>query len=70
MKDYRMVKEVMFGTMEGESSRGRPCREWLNDIKKWGGEEIYIRYSTERRRITALGERWFGGHWTPTTYGL
>jgi len=26
MKDNRLVKE-MFGTMEGESRRGRPCRE-------------------------------------------
>ena len=42
MKDNRLVKEVMFGTMEGESRRGRPCREWLYDIKEWGGEEIHI----------------------------
>src|SRR6218665_345928 len=39
MKDNRLVKEVMFGTMEGELRRGRPCREWLDDIKEWGGEQ-------------------------------
>ena len=37
-----MVKEVMFGTMEEESRRGKPCREWLDDIKERGGEEIHI----------------------------
>ena len=40
MKDNRLV-EVMFGTMEGELRSGRPCREWLDDIKEWGGEEIH-----------------------------
>ena len=34
MKDNRLVKEVMFGMMEGETRRGRPCREWLDDIKE------------------------------------
>ena len=42
MKDNRLVKEMVFGTMGGESRRGRPCREWLDDIKEWGGEEIHI----------------------------
>ena len=42
MNDNRLVKEVMFGTMEGELRRGRQCREWLDDIKEWGGEEIHI----------------------------
>src|SRR6218665_1793828 len=42
MKDNRLVKEVMFGTMEGEMRRGRPCREWLDDIKEWGCEEIHL----------------------------
>src|SRR6218665_2593604 len=73
MKDNRLVKEVMFGTMEGKSRRGRPCREWFDDIKEWDGEEIHIAYSTEWRMITAREERWCGRHWTPTgaepTYG-
>src|SRR6218665_420798 len=42
MKDNRLVKEVMFGTMEGELRRGRPCRKWLDDIKECGGEEIHL----------------------------
>ena len=41
MKANRLVKEVMFGMMEGETRRGRPCREWLDDIKEWCGEEIH-----------------------------
>ena len=41
MKNNRLVKEVMFGAMEGES-KGRSCREWLDNIREWGGEEIHI----------------------------
>ena len=32
----------MFGPMEGELRRGRPCRKWLDDFKEWGGEEIHL----------------------------
>jgi len=42
MKDNRLVKEVMFGTMDGETRRGRPCREWLDDIKEGRREQIHI----------------------------
>jgi len=28
--------------MEGETKRGRPKREWLDDVKEWCNEEIYI----------------------------
>ena len=41
MQDEGLVKEVMFGMMEGETRRGRPCRERLDDIKEWCGEEIH-----------------------------
>jgi len=32
MEDNRLVKEVMFGEMEGKTTRGRPRREWLDDV--------------------------------------
>ena len=41
MKDNRLVKEVMFGMMEGETRRGRPGRDWFDDIKEWCEEEIH-----------------------------
>ena len=41
MKDNRLVKEVMFGMFEGQTRRGRPSREYLDDIKEWCGEEIH-----------------------------
>ena len=39
-KDTMLVKKMMFGMMEGEARRGRPCREWMDDIKECCGEEI------------------------------
>jgi len=37
-----MVKELVFGEMEGKTKRGRPRREWLVDVKEWCNEEIYL----------------------------
>ena len=37
MSDNRLVKHVMFGIIDGKPRRGRPCREWLDDIKDWCG---------------------------------
>ena len=42
MEDSRLVKEVVFGEMKGKTKRGRPKREWLDDVKEWCNKEIYI----------------------------
>jgi hypothetical protein len=42
MEDKRLVKNVVFGRLDGTSVRGRPCREWLDDIKEWCHEEIHV----------------------------
>ena len=36
MLNNRKIKELMFGRMEGTNRRGRPHREWLDDITEWG----------------------------------
>ena len=33
MEDSRLVKEVVFGDMEGKTNKGRPKREYLDDVK-------------------------------------
>ena len=37
MGNDRIIKTVVFGGMEGSNKRGRPHREWLDDITGWGG---------------------------------
>ena len=37
-----MVKEVVFREMKGKTKRGRPKREWLDDVKEWCDEEILM----------------------------
>src|SRR6218665_3963362 len=32
MKNNRKIKDVMTGMMEGTGRRGRPCREWMDDV--------------------------------------
>jgi hypothetical protein len=41
MGDDRLVKCVVFGMMDGQTRRGRPSREWLDDIKEWCQMDIY-----------------------------
>jgi len=33
MDDNRLVKNVVFGIIDGLNRRGRPRREWMDDIK-------------------------------------
>ena len=40
MRDDRKLKSIMTGIMEGVGRRGRPCREWLQDIEEWCGMDI------------------------------
>jgi len=42
MEDSRLVKEMVFGLMKWKTKRGRPKREWLDDVKEWCNEEIYL----------------------------
>jgi len=38
----------MLEEMEGANRRGRPCREWLDDIKEWC-EKGYLRRVAQDR---------------------
>ncbi len=35
-----MVKKMVFGTMGGKNRRGRPRREWLDDVMDWGKGDL------------------------------
>ena len=35
MDDKRLVKDVVFGDIDGHSRRGSPSRERMDDIKEW-----------------------------------
>jgi len=41
MDDQRLVKNVMFGMVDGTSLRGSPSREWLDDVKDWCNMDIH-----------------------------
>ena len=44
MDDSRLVKHLLFGKIDGKTRRGRPCREWLDDITEWcqhSGQELF-----------------------------
>jgi len=35
MKDARKLNAIVFGVMEGKARKGRPYREWTDDITDW-----------------------------------
>ena len=37
MDDDRLVKTVMLGMVDGDRTRGRPPRRWIDDITDWCG---------------------------------
>jgi hypothetical protein len=41
MENNRLVKNVVFGMMDGQTRRGRPNREWLDDIREWCKRDIH-----------------------------
>jgi len=41
MDDSRKIKSVMLGIMDGKARRGRPNREWVDDIKDWCRQDLY-----------------------------
>ena len=40
MSDDRKLKILFFGKMDGKNKRGRPHREWTDDIVEWCGENL------------------------------
>jgi len=40
MPDNRLLKSVLFGSMEGVRCRGRQPKRWLDDITEWTGLSI------------------------------
>ena len=35
-----LANTILQGTVEGSRTRGRPRRQWIDDIVKWTGEEL------------------------------
>ena len=40
MDNTRLLKTMVFGQIAGANRRGRPHREWLDDVTAWCGEDI------------------------------
>jgi len=40
MNDSRKIKTLVFGMMDGSNKRGRPHREWSDDIEQWCGATL------------------------------
>jgi len=50
MEDGGKIKSVMLGIMDGKGRRGRPNREWIEDIKEWCKNDLYSLTKTAQDR--------------------
>jgi len=53
MDNCRNNISVVMGMMDGDNRRGRPYREWLDDIKEWCQKDIHLLF-----RIVQDGNKW------------
>jgi len=35
MRDYKLLRQAVFGIMDGKNKRGRPKRRWTDDLVDW-----------------------------------
>jgi len=70
MDDNRLVKNVVFGIVEGQNRRGRLSRELMNDINERCLTDGPFRGETSchggRRTNSQSGDELSMKHWTPT----
>ena len=50
MSSDRKIKSVMLGIMDGTGKKGRPNREWLDDVRDWCHEEVHKLQSVAQDR--------------------
>lgn len=53
MSDERKLKSIVFGMMDGSGKKGRPHREWLDDIQDWCSKDIQQLFHLTQER-----EKW------------
>ena len=44
MQVERLIKQVVFGILDGKNKRGRPKRRWTDDLADWCNKDICTLY--------------------------
>jgi len=58
MEDNRLVQQIVFGILDGQTWGGRLNREWLDDIKEWNH-----RASQTFTHLTPMGTNSWNDGW-------
>ena len=67
MDDNRLVKDVLFGLIDGQNRRGRLSREWMDDIKEWF---LVDTHAHAQHHGAGNGDELPMKHWTPVGANL
>ena len=51
MNNSLLIIQVVFSMVDGTGIRGRPCREWFNDIKEWCQMDVHSASILAQSRI-------------------
>jgi len=56
MQDEILIKQVVFGIMDGKNKTGRPKRRWTDDLADWCNKDICNLYTLamDRKKWTHL----------------
>jgi len=65
MGDGRIVKKMVFGAMGRKNRKGRPRREWLDDVVEWGNGDLATLSGESRNRENWSGDGECNGRSTP-----
>ena len=52
MQDDRLIKQAVFGIMDGKNKKERPRRRWADDLVDWCNKDIFTLYglASDRKR--------------------
>jgi len=56
MQGERLIKQVVFGIMDGKNKKGRPKTRWTDDLADWCNKDICTLYrlAMDRKKWTHL----------------
>jgi hypothetical protein len=74
MDNKRMIKSVLMGTVEGATKRGRPCTEWLEDVRDWCRKDVHCTVpevlGTRQGKLEGDGKVFSGHLWAVCPWNI
>ena len=72
MPDDRLLKEVVFGIMEGSNRIGRPRKRWTDDVEEWCNNALHTlsMMAADRRKWRQIVKHALDTQWALSPWSL